>query len=82
MLLLFSFFSSIGLLQCVTPVLTSSYANEWAVDIPGGAEVAQAVAMDLGYDFLGQVSSHQIYYLYTSHLCIETREKRMILSVD
>jgi len=34
-----------------------SYLNEWAVHIPGGHDVAQRVANELGYINRGQVSS-------------------------
>lgn len=32
-----------------------SFLNEWAVHIPGGRRVADAVAAELGYENLGQV---------------------------
>lgn len=34
----------------------SSYLNQWAVHIPGGQDVAQRVANELGYINHGQVS--------------------------
>lgn len=34
-----------------------SYLNQWAVHIPGGHDVAQRVANELGYVNHGQVSS-------------------------
>lgn len=35
---------------------TKAFLNEWAVHMTGGQELARAVAKDLGYQFLGQVS--------------------------
>jgi len=35
----------------------ASYLNQWAVHIPGGHDVAQRVANELGYINRGQVSS-------------------------
>lgn len=34
------------------------FVNEWAAEIPGGLEAASAIAEELGYDLLGQVSFH------------------------
>ena len=34
----------------------ANYINEWALEIPGGREVADQVARELGYRNLGQVS--------------------------
>lgn len=36
-----------------------SFLNEWAVHIPGGQRVADAVAAELGYENLGQVRWRQ-----------------------
>lgn len=32
------------------------FVNEWTVEVEGGEEVAQLVALELGYDFGGKVS--------------------------
>ena len=48
-----------------------AYTNEWAVHVPGGEAIARAVADELGYDFLGQVSvrsalpGHCLFYSTT-----------------
>lgn len=60
MLLLLTVFYC-GLLTYVPSVLSSSFTNEWAVDIPGGPDVAQAVARDLGYIYLGPVCIQKLY---------------------
>jgi hypothetical protein len=33
------------------------YSNEWLVRLEGGPDVAESLALQLGYEFLGQVSS-------------------------
>uniref|UniRef100_A0A2K5YTY2 Neuroendocrine convertase 1 n=1 Tax=Mandrillus leucophaeus TaxID=9568 RepID=A0A2K5YTY2_MANLE len=40
------------------------FVNEWAAEIPGGAEAASAIAEELGYDLLGQIGSLENHYLF------------------
>jgi len=59
------------LLVCVTVVVgvlernsrghvDGSYLNQWAAHIPGGRDVAQRVASELGYVNHGQVSNAEL----------------------
>lgn len=34
---------------------SKDYIDEWTVEVPGGEEVAQLVALELGYDYDGPV---------------------------
>jgi hypothetical protein len=45
------------------------YSNEWIVRLEGGPEVAESLALQLGYEFLGSVSCVLSHYkeLYTGH---------------
>jgi proprotein convertase subtilisin/kexin type 1 len=39
------------------------YVNQWAVHIPGGTQIADQVAADLGFENLGQIGALDDYYL-------------------
>jgi len=45
------------------------YSNEWIVRLEGGQEVAESLALQLGYEFLGSVSCVLSHYkeLYSGH---------------
>ncbi|XP_053557480.1 neuroendocrine convertase 1 [Bombina bombina] len=64
---------------CVTGI-DKHYVNEWAAEIPGGAEEAQLLAEELGYDFLGQIGSLENHYLL-SHKAHPRRSRRSALRV-
>jgi hypothetical protein len=38
------------------------YSNEWMVRLEGGPEVAESLALQLGYEFLGSVSCALSHY--------------------
>ncbi|XP_063820115.1 neuroendocrine convertase 1 [Pseudophryne corroboree] len=40
------------------------YVNEWAVEIPGGPEEAELLALEHGYKLLGQIGSLKNHYLF------------------
>ncbi|KAM8960794.1 neuroendocrine convertase 1 [Pelodytes ibericus] len=60
--------------------IDKQYVNEWAAEIPGGAEEAQLLSKQLGYDFLGQIGSLENHYLFrhTAHPRRSRRSARWI----
>ncbi|XP_036444413.1 neuroendocrine convertase 1 [Colossoma macropomum] len=43
------------------------YLNEWAVEIPGGVDVARAIANELGYELIRQIGVLENHYLFKHH---------------
>ncbi|XP_047502415.1 LOW QUALITY PROTEIN: neuroendocrine convertase 1-like [Penaeus chinensis] len=60
---------------------TKAFLNEWAVHMTGGQELARAVGQDLGYQFLGQHSTHwpnERTVTLHSHLASGVRMERQV----
>lgn len=49
---------------------TPHYSNEWLVRLEGGPDVAELLALELGYEFLGSVSQHALWrqLFYIEHI--------------
>jgi Peptidase S8 pro-domain len=58
--------SLVGSLVVVRPLNAAVYLNRWAVEIHGGAEVANSVAQLNGFRNLGQVSRSRVQLLVCS----------------
>ncbi|KAE8635742.1 hypothetical protein XENTR_v10002722 [Xenopus tropicalis] len=60
--------ASVAVLSLLCQVLAAGvdkrYMNEWAAEIPGGPEEAQLLALELDYDYLGQIGSLENHYLF------------------
>lgn len=46
------------------------FSNEWVVKIEGGPRVAQSLADELGYEFLGEVRYSNLYLLYILYFLV------------
>ncbi|XP_039544170.1 neuroendocrine convertase 1 isoform X1 [Pimephales promelas] len=51
----------------VSSAVDRQYLNEWAVEIPGGAQNARAIADELGYKLVRQIGALENHYLFKRH---------------
>ncbi|XP_072272237.1 neuroendocrine convertase 1 [Pyxicephalus adspersus] len=59
----YKYIALVSLFSCCLG-LERRYVNEWAAEIPGGPDEAQALADDLGYDYVGQIGSLHNHFLF------------------
>ncbi|XP_048877204.1 neuroendocrine convertase 1 isoform X1 [Brienomyrus brachyistius] len=64
-----------GLLCADAASVNRQYINEWAVEIPGGADAARAIAEELGYQLVRQIGALENHYLF-KHQSHSRRSRR------